>query len=473
MKRTAFVLGTLLVVATFAVVQAEGPAGAVSAAPTFAKDVAPILYKNCVTCHRPGEIGPMSLISYQDARPWAKAIKTKVVAREMPPWGADPAVGKYKNDASLTELQIDTIAKWVDSGAPKGNDADMPAVPQLATGWRHGEPDVILEMPVEFQLPAEGEIPVTYFYTKVPFTEDVFIKALEVRPSAPQTVHHGGVYTVDRLPEGARIVDGRVLSAEGKELSQSEITRANGRRGSEENTKLLSFVPGRGYESYQGGAGQRIKANSYVYFNMHYQVTGQPEKDRTRLGLYLAKPGSEVTHQIYHGFGAAGPTSYMVEDKPVVLNRGATDDADNDSDLPPIPPYADNFKVVSVHALTEPVTVYGLTPHLHLRGKSMKYTATLPDGREEVLLNVPKYNFNWQIYYELEQPKSLPAGTKITVTTFFDNSPKNRYNPAPEKTVWWSEQSWDEMYSPQARITLDNRDLRKPAAAPTAQQQQQ
>jgi mono/diheme cytochrome c family protein len=132
MKRTAFVLGTLLVVATFAVVQAEGPAGAVSAAPTFAKDVAPILYKNCVTCHRPGEIGPMSLISYQDARPWAKAIKTKVVAREMPPWGADPAVGKYKNDASLTEQQIDTIAKWVDSGARK---ATTPTC-RLSRSWR-------------------------------------------------------------------------------------------------------------------------------------------------------------------------------------------------------------------------------------------------------------------------------------------------------------------------------------------------
>ena len=218
-------------------------------------------------------------------------------------------------------------------------------------------------------------------------------------------------------------------------------------------------MPGRGYEEYQGDAGQLIKAGSLIDFYMHYQATGQPAKDRTRIGLYLAKTGAEVNHQIYHAFGAAGPTTYIVQDKEVTPKPGAQDEGG--VDLPHIPPYVDNFKVVSIHSITEPITLYGLTPHLHLRGKSMRYTLTWPDGREEVLLDVPRYDFNWQVYYELEGPKQIPEGSKITVVTYFDNSVKNKYNPAPEKEVWWSEQSWDEMYAPQARITVDSRDLRK------------
>lgn len=478
MKRIPVLLGTLfIVIGALAVgIAAEQGAlsssngGASSPAPTFTKDVAPILFSKCVSCHRPGEIGPMSFLSYQDVRPWAKAIKTKVIDREMPPWGADPQHGTFKNDASLSQKQIETIVAWVDAGAPKGNDADMPPAPRFADGWRYGEPDVVLEMPIELDLPAEGQIDVINLYMKVPFKEDIFIKALEIRPGVPAAVHHGGVYTVDRLPEGATIVDGHVIGRDGRRFSRGELSRANGRRGFEENDKLLSFVPGRGYEEYQAGAGQRIKAGSYIYFNMHYQATGKPEKDRTRVGLYLAKGGKDVTHQIYHGWRSTGPTTYIVEGSELVTGKDGTDDGDSDSDLPPIPPYADNFKVVSVHAIAEPITVYGLTPHLHLRGKSMKYTLTLPDGREEVLLYVPKYDFNWQIYYELQTPRKIPAGSKVTVTTLFDNSPKNKYNPAPEKQVWWSDQSWDEMYAPQVRFTIDGRDLRK---APATEQQQQ
>ena len=193
---------------------------------------------------------------------------------------------------------------------------------------------------------------------------------------------------------------------------------------------------------------------------MHYTPTGTPTKDRSRLGLYLAKPGQQVGHQIYHSFGAAGPTTYIVEGKEYTPQRRGEGD-EGSVNLPNIPPYAENFKVVSVHTIKEPVTLYGLTPHLHLRGKSMRYTLTLPDGREEVLLDVPRYDFNWQLYYELETPKAIPAGSKVTVVTLFDNSQKNKYNPAPEKEVWWSEQSWDEMYAPQARITVDSRTLQK------------
>ena len=478
MKRAASLLGVLVsvVLALGAVATAERPAA--GAAPTFTKDVAPILYNNCVSCHREGDIAPMALVSYQDARPWARAIKSKVVGREMPPWGADPQHGRFNDDRSLSQKQIDVIAAWVDAGAPRGDDADLPKLPTFANGWSHGEPDAVIEMPVDFEIPAEGEVEVTDFFVRTPFKTDVYVKALEVRPGTPGVVHHAGLYVIDRLPEGATLVNGRVLDANGRVMSRNAVARANGGSATQEIQKLLSFVPGRGYEQYQGDAGQLIKAGSYIDFYMHYQPNGLARTDRTKLGLYFAKKGQEVAHQIYHSLGVVGPTTYLVEGKELESKRTPRRNADDEradggeggAPLPPIPPYVDNWKVVSVHAITEPITMYGLTPHLHLRGKSMTYVLTLPDGRDEVLLNVPKYDFNWQIYYELATPRHIPAGSKVTVTTLFDNSPKNKYNPAPEKQVFWSEQSWDEMYAPQVRVTVDSRDLRKKDVPTTPQE---
>jgi len=466
MKRAVrpVVVVALLGVGTLVARADVGPAAAPGAtAVTFSKDVAPILYKSCVSCHRAGEVAPMALLTYDDVRPWAKSIRRKVMSRETPPWGADRRYGKFVDDQSLSDAEIDTIARWVDDGAPKGDAADLPSAPVFATGWSHGEPDVVIEMPVNFDIPAEGEVLVTDFFTKSPFTQDVYVKALEIRPTTPGVVHHAGVYVVDRLPDGATLVNGRIVDADGKAMTRNQVAKANGGTTTEEIQKLLSFVPGRGYESYQGDAGQLIKAGSYIDFYMHYTPTGKPEKDRSRVGLYLAKRGQDVSHQIYHSFSAAGPTTYIVEGKPYAPQRQKRDDpnsVEGGVNLPNIPPYAENWKVVSIHTIREPITLYGLTPHLHVRGKSMKYTLTTPDGRDEVLLDVPKYDFNWQLYYELQTPRHIPAGSKVTVVTLFDNSPKNPYNPAPDKEVFWSEQSWDEMYAPQARITVDSRDLR-------------
>src|SRR5262245_45714615 len=294
---------------------------AFAATPTFTKDVAPILFNSCVGCHRPGEVAPMSLVTFQDVRPWAKAIRNKVATREMPPWGADPRFGKWKDDRSLSDAQIETIAKWVDGGAPKGNDADLPAVPSFPAGWSHGQPDVVIEMPVAFDVPAEGEVPVIDFFVASPFKEDVYVKALEVRPSTPGVVHHAGLYVIDRLPDGARLEKGRILGADGKPMSRNQVARANGGTSTQEIQKLLSYVPGRGYEEYQGDAGQLIKAGAYIDFYMHYQPNGQPQTDRSRLGLYFAKPGEDVGHQIFHSFGAAGPTTYIVEGKEYTPQR--------------------------------------------------------------------------------------------------------------------------------------------------------
>ena len=315
MKRAASLLGVLVsvVLALGAVATAERPAA--GAAPTFTKDVAPILYNNCVSCHREGDIAPMALVSYQDARPWARAIKSKVVGREMPPWGADPQHGRFNDDRSLSQKQIDVIAAWVDAGAPRGDDADLPKLPTFANGWSHGEPDAVIEMPVDFEIPAEGEVEVTDFFVRTPFKTDVYVKALEVRPGTPGVVHHAGLYVIDRLPEGATLVNGRVLDANGRVMSRNAVARANGGSATQEIQKLLSFVPGRGYEQYQGDAGQLIKAGSYIDFYMHYQPNGLARTDRTKLGLYFAKKGQEVAHQIYHSLGVVGPTTYLVEGK--------------------------------------------------------------------------------------------------------------------------------------------------------------
>src|SRR3954449_4370798 len=225
MKRVACLLVASLAVA------ASAHAAAV-AVPTFTKDIAPIVFNNCATCHRAGEVAPMTLTSYDDVRPWAKVIKNKVVSREMPPWGADPEHSlKMRNDRSLTQAQIDTIVAWVDGGAPKGSEADLPPMPTFAEGWTFGrEPDAVLEMPVDFTIPAEGELGVQMFYSKVPWSEDRFAETLEIRPGNRAVVHHAGVFVVD-IPEGASIVNGRLVMADGKPSTDRGAGAAGGADG--------------------------------------------------------------------------------------------------------------------------------------------------------------------------------------------------------------------------------------------------
>jgi hypothetical protein len=185
----------------------------------------------------------MSLLSYADVRPWAKSIRKKVTSREMPPWGADPHYGKFKDDRSLSDAQIQTIAAWVDAGAPKGRDEDLPPVPAVASGWSHGEPDVVIEMPVDFAIPAEGEVPVIDFFTRAPFSEDVYVKALEVRPGTAGVIHHAGLYVIDKLPDGARLVNGKILGADGKEMSRNQVARANGASATQESRSCCPMCP--------------------------------------------------------------------------------------------------------------------------------------------------------------------------------------------------------------------------------------
>jgi hypothetical protein len=459
MKRVACLLvGSLALVASAHAAPAN--------VPTFSKDVAPIVFNNCATCHRAGEVAPMTLTSYEDVRPWAKVIKNKVVSREMPPWGADPAHSlKMRNDRSLTQAQIDTIVAWADGGAPKGSDADLPPLPKFAEGWTFGrEPDAILEMPVDFSIPAEGELGVQMFYSKVPWSEDKFAETLEIRPGNRAVVHHAGVFVVD-IPEGASIVNGRLVMPDGK----ASTDRGAGAAGRADDTalpganKLLSWVPGRGVDSHRADIGKRIPAGKYINWQIHYNPIGKATTDRTRLGIWFNK--AQVTHELLirqAGDALAttkgGLSLYRAEGKEVeyTADEGSTR---RRSKTPNIPPYAEDWSLTGITPVTEDITLYAMSPHMHLRGKSLRWVVVFPDGREQTILDVPKFDFNWQIEYELEEPFKIPAGSKILGIGKYDNSPKNKWNPAPNLPVYWSEQSWDEMYQPFTLYSVDSQVL--------------
>lgn len=450
-----------------------------AAAVTFTKDVAPIILNKCATCHRPGEVAPMSLTSYQEVRPWCKAIREEVIEHTMPPWYADPHTStlKFANDRRLSQKEIDTITAWVDAGAPKGDDKDLPPMPKFTPGWTFGEPDLIIEMPVDYEVPAEGEIPMQNFYVPVPFSEERWVEKVELRPGNPAVVHHS-IANVVNLPAGIKIVNGKAVSngttatqlngqsaretggtSEGGArevvLSQDSFTRAGA-------FKLVGQAPGKGFEQHYPGTAKRILPGMYIQFNMHYQPSGRPEKDRSRLGLWFAKKPVNyevltkgVTDTLFISGKELNETK-VINGKEVKVR----------SKIPNIPPNADNWEISGEVTIKEPITLYAFAPHMHLRGKDIKYTLILPDGRQQVLLNVPKFDFNWQLHYELAEPLKIPAGSKMVAVAHYDNSIKNRYNPAPQKEVFWSEQSWDEMFIPWFEYTVDSKALTKAVAAP-------
>jgi hypothetical protein len=378
----------------------------------------------------------------------------------------------------LTQAQIDTIVAWVDGGAPKGSDADLPPMPKFAEGWTFGrEPDAILEMPVDFTIPAEGELGVQMFYSKVPWSEDRFAETLEIRPGNRAVVHHAGVFVVD-IPEGARIVNGRLVMPDGK----ASTDRGAGAAGRADDTalpganKLLSWVPGRGVDSHRADIGKRIPAGKYINWQIHYNPIGKETTDRTRLGIWFNK--AQVTHELLirqAGDALAttkgGLSLYRAEGKEVeyTADEGSTR---RRSKTPNIPAYAEDWSLTGITPVTEDITLYAMSPHMHLRGKSLRWVVVFPDGREQTILDVPKFDFNWQIEYELEEPFKIPAGSKILGIGKYDNSPKNKWNPAPNLEVYWSEQSWDEMYQPFTLYSVDSQVLSDMTVTRTGQQKQ-
>ena len=366
-------------------------ASAADRTPTFAKDVAPIFYKHCVECHRPTMFAPMSLMTFESARPWAQAIKRRVANREMPPWTADPTVGKFKNDPRLSQAEIDTIVSWVDEGAVRGDDRDLPVAPQFAAGWTIGQPDAIFEAQ-EHAVPESGTIPYLYFRIPTNLTEDKWLQAIEISPSARAVVHHVIAYAqpVGGDPNNERTI-GRV--------------------------SLGGITPNKPGVVFPPGVAKRLPAGSDIVLQMHYTTNGTAMTERTKVAVIYAKEPPKT-------LSAGG----------AVMNFSFV-----------IPAGAASHEVRQTQVLREDTLLTGMMPHMHARGKDMTYIAHYPDGRDETLLSVPKYDFNWQITYQLAEPKLLPKGTKLEVIAHFDNSPNNRFNPDPTKDVRWGDQTWEEM----------------------------
>lgn len=384
---------------------------------TFAKDVAPILYARCVKCHRPGAIAPMSLLTYEAARPWAKAIREEVANRVMPPWFADARYGKFENDASLSQKEIDTIVAWVNGGALKGNDTDLPPPPRLADeGWTIGEPDVVLTMREEYLVPADGMVDYLYFEIPTNFTEDKWVQALEIRPGNRTVVHH-------------------VIAS-----SQDPSASASGSRRVAGEGQLGGYTPNRTGVVFPTGIAKRIKAGSNVVLQVHYTPNGEATRDRTSIGLVFAK--SPVKKSAVTGAALDGAFA--------------------------IPPNDPNYEVKASATIREDVHLMSVMPHMHFRGKDFTYTAVYPDGRSEILLHVPKYDFGWQLTYQFQEPIALPKGTRLDCVAHFDNSRANKANPDPSKEVRWGDQTWEEMMMGFYTYTRDGEQLSVPGPASPA-----
>jgi hypothetical protein len=382
------------------------------AAVTFTKDVALVLQKNCQECHRAGESAPFSLRTYEETRPWAKAMKEAVLLKKMPPWFADRHYGKFSNDRSLSQKEIDTLVAWADAGAPQGDPKDMPPPVNFVEGWRIRKPDVVFEIPADFEIPATGTVEYQYIVVQTGFTEDKWVEMAEARPGNRALVHHIVGYL--REP-GSKWLQGAKPGVPfvPPKRKDSDPGDASGLP----SDFLVGFAPGLPPETHVPGQAKLVKAGSDIVFQMHYTANGKAGTDRSRIGLVFAtEPPKERVFT-------------------VTATNGKFK----------IPPGDANYKVDSVFELGTDVTLVGMLPHMHLRGKDFEYRVVYPTGEIETLLRVPGYNFNWQQWYYPAQPIRLPKGAKIECTAHFDNSPNNPSNPDPSTQVVWGEQSWDEM----------------------------
>ncbi len=383
--------------------------------PTFSKEVAPILFKNCASCHRPGDIAPMSLLSYEAARPWAKSIREKVASGTMPPWHATQPLGTFSNDRRLSAKEKDTLILWADGGAPKGDPKDLPPAPKFADGWEIGTPDAIVSMPREFEVKESGTIAYQFFEAPTNFNEDKWIQAIEVRPGVRSVVHHVLVFCREpgaaRRPSGfAQVVPNLGGFGRGHDGATSREQALPG-------ALIATTAPGTNAMTFKPGTAMRIKAGAVLAFQVHYTANGTVTKDQTSVGVIFAKqtPKQEVRNSAFVN--------------PLFL----------------IPPGADNQQVDSAIQFSEDVHIWALFPHTHLRGKSWEYRLVYPDGRVEVVLSVPKYDFNWQTYYVFAKPLAVPKGSRLEATAHYDNSTGNKWNPDPKVAVRWGPQTWEEM----------------------------
>jgi len=396
---------------------------------TFDKDVLPILQKNCQVCHRPGEIGPASFLSYESTRPWAKAIKTAVLAGKMPPWFADPKYGHFANDRRLTEAEIRTIAAWVDGGALEGEAKDKPAPVAWTDGWNI-KPDVVISMPKPYRVPAKGTVLYTYFVVPSGFTKDTWVMDAEVRPGNRAVVHHASVHV--RPPGSQWMKDAKYGEAYIPPGSNGEAAPPApvDPNVSVANEWLLGYVPGTQTQTYfdrERKAAKLIPAGSDIVFEMHYTANGTEAMDQTKVGFVLAKETPQ--------------------------KRLLTVPVFDDTFV--IPPGDANHEAHALAKFNQPVELIYSQPHMHLRGKDMAIHLEYPTGETETLVSVPHYDFGWQIIYFEQKPLHLPKGTRVELTAHWDNSAANKFNPDPAKSIRWGEQSWDEMIFAWVGVMVD------------------
>ena len=377
---------------------------------TYAKQISRLLNTHCVSCHRPGEIAPFSLTDYDEVVGWAEMIQEVVNERRMPPWHANPAHGKFKNDTSLSADQIEWINTWVKNGAPLGDENDMPEPPEFVEGWRIGEPDVVIPMTNKaYRVPATGVVPYKHFVVDTGFKEDKWISAAECRIGNRAVVHHIIV----------AVHDERDLEVHGQIESEW----------------ITATAPGAQPLVLPEGYAKLIPAGSKLVFQMHYTPNGTPQNDISSVGFKFADPKT-----VRKSVGTRE-----------IINRRFR-----------IPPGADNHEVKSSRRFKQDSLILNLFPHMHLRGKAFRYTAKYPDGKSEILLDVPNFDFNWQNGYMFPEPKFIPRGTVIECVAHFDNSEGNFANPDPDKTVRWGDQTWDEMMIGYYDMALADQDLTKP-----------
>ncbi len=361
---------------------------------TFAKHVAPILQKNCQDCHRPGQIGPMPLLTYDDAAPWSETIREVIEERRMPPWHADPRYGKFSNDRSLPADERQTLLAWIEQGAPRGDDKDLPPPRQFPEHWKIGKPDVIIHMPTEFDVPAQAPkrgVPYKHYSVETTFDEDKWVERAEAKPGAAEVVHHIIVFVV---PPGEK------------------YNPAN-----DKTPVLCGLAPGELPFMGRPGEAKLVPKGARLVFQLHYTPNGKAQKDRSYIGLIFAKKPPEkevITQPVFNAFFR-------------------------------IPPGDPNFRVEASFKFAKDGYVVGFMPHMHLRGKDFMFQAHYPDGKTETLLFVPKFNFGWQSVYRPDPPLSMPQGTKLHCIAHFDNSKDNPNNPDPNEAVRWGDQTWEEM----------------------------
>ena len=374
----------------------------------YTRHIAPILQRSCQACHRPGQIGPFALTSYEEAASWGPMIREVVQSGRMPPWHASPAHGHFANERRLSDADKQLIETWVDSGCPEGNRADLPPAPSFPEDWSISTPDFVLSMPQPFSVPAEGVVDYQYIEVDPGFKEDRWIQAAEVLPGCRAVVHHCNV------------------------LLKPPTRKPLDRSTEAEWTFLMGITPGKPATVLQPGVAKRWPAGWKAVFVIHYAPNGTPQTDQTRLGLVFADP--------------------------VTVHKEILTNLTFDVDLA-IPPRAADHRVTHKFTCPDDLLLYAIFPHMHVRGKSFLAEAAYPDGRREVLLDVPRYDFAWQHQYILAEPLRLPKGTVLHYTIAYDNSAANLANPDPDVWVRTGPQSWDEMFNAYIDVSFADQDL--------------